>query len=91
MTITGLKKIILPPSPFRVTSETAPANPALEGQTDCAICLVTIKGLGEKSNFLQICNLYTFQFHISSCSSMFQFIRILIPFWTPVNVNSTHN
>ena len=61
------KKIIFPPSPLRVTSETGPANPALEGQIDCAFCLVNLKGLGENSNFLQICNLYTIQFHISSC------------------------
>ena len=53
------------------------ANPILEGQIGCAVWLVTLKGRGENSIFLQIYNLYTIQFHISSCLSLLQFARVI--------------
>ena len=45
---------------------------------------VTLKGLGENLFFLQICNLYAIQSHISSCSLLLQFARVLIRLWAPV-------
>ena len=78
------RKIEFSPSPFRVASETVPADAALEGHIGSAVWLATLKGLDRYSIFLQICNLYTIQFHISSCSSWLQFARVLIPFWAPV-------
>ena len=45
---------------------------------------VTLKGLGENLFFLQICNLYAIQSHISSCSLLLQFARVSIWLWAPV-------
>ena len=71
------------PSPFRVTSKTVPAEPALDCRIGCAFWLVILKGLDGNSIFLQICNLHTIQFHILSCSLWLQFVRVLILFWAP--------
>ena len=74
------RKIEFSPSPFRVTSQTAqPIQPSKAGSAG-TVSLATLKGLGENSIFLQICNLYTIQFHILLCSSWLQFARVLIPF-----------
>ena len=78
----------IPPSPFRVTNETVPANPALEGRIGSAVWLVTLKGLDGNLIFLQTCNLYTIWFHILSFSSWLQFARLLIFFWASVNCYS---
>ena len=75
------RKIEFSPSPFRVTSQTAqPIQPSKAGSAG-TVSLATLKGLGENSIFLQICNLYTIQFHILLCSSWLQFARVLIRFW----------
>ena len=61
-----------------------PAEPALDGRIGCAVWLVILKGLDGNSIFLQIFNLHTIQFHILSCSSWLQFVRVLILFWAHV-------
>ena len=60
-----------------------PAEAALDGRIGCAILQVTLKGLGEKLIFLQICNLYAIQIHTTSCSLWLQFARVLIRLWAP--------
>ena len=45
--IENLKKNKFPSSPLKVTTETVPANHALEGRIGSAIWLVTLKGLME--------------------------------------------
>ena len=64
-----------------------PAEAALDGRIGCAILQVTLKGLGENLFFLQICNLYAIQSHISSCSLLLQFARVLIRLWAPVKTS----
>ena len=61
-----------------------PAEAALDGRIGCAILQVTLKGLGENLFFLQFSNLYAIQIHISSCSLLLQFARVLIRLWAPV-------
>ena len=80
MKITNLKKFEFSPSPFRVTSQTAQPIQLQAGSAG-TVLLVSLKGLGENSISLQICNLYTIQFHISLCSSWLQFAWVLIRFW----------
>ena len=57
--IMKIKKNEFSSSPFRVTSETVLADPALEGRIGSAFWLVTQKGLDRNFIFLQICNFYT--------------------------------
>ena len=79
-----LRKIEFPSSPFRITSQTAqPIRPSKAGSAG-TVLLVAPKGLGKNPFFLQICNLYTIQIHISSCSLLLQFARVLIRLWAPV-------
>ena len=75
--------------PFRVTSETALPNFALEGFIGSAVWLVTLKGLDENLIFLQICNLSTIQLCILLCSSYSQFATVLILLWTPVSLKNS--
>ena len=65
-------------------AKTVPVELALDGYVGCAVWLVILKGIDENSIFLKVCNLYTFQFHILSCSSCLQFARVLILLWAPV-------
>ena len=78
------RKIEFASSPFSITSQTAqPIRPSKAGSAG-TVLLATLKGLGENSFFLQICNLYAIQIHISSCSLLLQFARVLIRLWAPV-------